>query len=175
MVSNPYAPPAARVADAPPAVHGLKRRRVIVMILFVIVTLGLYYPIWWFRRRPGLNRLDSPKKLALWPLILLTALFAVQFVLGLVAGGRPLAEVIGPGAASLYLLCRLAVGIVMIVQTFRAKDMIEDHATPEAEPGPLSVEAVRLSGLMTFFFSIFYLQWAINRYVVGTQAPTTIS
>lgn len=29
------------------------------------------------------------------------------------------------------------------------------------------VEQVQLSGLMTFFFSIFYLQWAINRYVVG--------
>ena len=29
------------------------------------------------------------------------------------------------------------------------------------------VEHVRLSGLMTFFFSIFYLQWAINRYIVG--------
>jgi hypothetical protein len=28
---------------------------------------------------------------------------------------------------------------------------------------------VKLSGLMTFFFSIFYLQWAINRYVVGAQ------
>jgi hypothetical protein len=28
-------------------------------------------------------------------------------------------------------------------------------------------QPVRLSGLMTFFFSIFYLQWAINRYVVA--------
>jgi uncharacterized membrane protein len=26
---------------------------------------------------------------------------------------------------------------------------------------------VKLSGLMTFFFSIFYLQWAINRYVIA--------
>jgi len=29
------------------------------------------------------------------------------------------------------------------------------------------VEPVQLSGLMTFFFSIFYLQWAINKYVGG--------
>lgn len=170
MEPNPYAPPAARVADAPPSVHGLKRRRVLVMILFVIVTLGLYYPIWWFRRRPGLNRLNSPNKLAIWPLILLAALFAVQFVLGLVSGARPVEDVIGSDAALFLLVCRLAVGIVMIVQTFKVKDMIEDHAAPEAESGPLSVEPVRLSGLMTFFFSIFYLQWAINRFVVGTQS-----
>ena len=32
------------------------------------------------------------------------------------------------------------------------------------------VAQVQLSGLMTFFFSIFYLQWAINRYVVGTPS-----
>jgi hypothetical protein len=28
---------------------------------------------------------------------------------------------------------------------------------------------VKLSGLMTFFFSIFYLQYAINKYVVGAR------
>ena len=46
--------------------------------------------------------------------------------------------------------------------------MIEDHATPESDSGPMFVERVELSGVMTFFFSIFYLQWAINRYVAGT-------
>lgn len=93
MDPNPYAPPEAKVADPLPDSHGLKQRRVIVMIVF------------------------------------------------------------------------------MIIQTFRVKDMIEDHAEPETESGPMFVEHVKLSGLMTFFFSIFYLQWAINRYVVaGTQS-----
>jgi len=158
------------VVDAPPASYGLKRRRVLVMILFMIVTLGLYYPVWWFRRRPGLNRLNSPTKLAAWPLILLAALFAIQFVVGLVSGASPVEDVIGTNAALFLLLCRLGVGIVMIVQTFRVKDIIEDHASPDAEGGPMFVEQVRLSGLLTFFFSIFYLQWAINRYVVGPES-----
>lgn len=47
------------------------------------------------------------------------------------------------------------------------KDMVEEHAAPDPDSAPMSVEHVKLSGLMTFFFSIFYLQWAINRYVVG--------
>ena len=59
MEVNPYAPPQAKVADPPPNSHGLKRRSVLVMVVFTIISFGLYYPIWWFRRRQGLNRLNS--------------------------------------------------------------------------------------------------------------------
>jgi hypothetical protein len=170
MERNPYAPPQASVADPPPASHGLKRRRVIVMILFAIVTFGLYFLAWWFRRRPGLNRLNSPRKLALWPLLLAVSLYAIQFGVAFVAGATPVEEVIGTGPALLIALFQLAVAIVMIIQTFKVKDMIEDHAAPEVASGPMLGEHVNLSGFMTFFFSIFYLQWAINRYVVETQS-----
>jgi len=169
MEANPYAPPQAAVADLPANTHGLKQRRVIVMIVFMLISFGLYYPIWWFRRRAGLNRLNSPKKLAAWPLMLLLALFVTQVGLGLVAGATPVEQVIGDGAALLVSLFQLGVGIVMIIQAFKVKDMIEDHATPEGDSGPF-IERVELSGLATFFLSVFYLQWAINRYVAGTQS-----
>jgi hypothetical protein len=171
MQVNPYAPPEAQVADAPRDSHGLKRRSVLLMIVFMIISFGFYYLFWWFRRRPGLNRLNSPNKLALWPLLLLTGVYAVQFGLGLVAGATARAQeaVIGEGGFLALLAVRLAVGILIIVQTFKVKDMIEDHAAPEPESAPIFAEQVALSGLMTFFFSIFYLQWAINRYVVGPR------
>jgi hypothetical protein len=168
METNPYAAPKARVADPEPDSHGLKRRSVLLMIVFMIITLGLYYPAWWFRRRPGLNRLNSPKKLAIWPLLIMIVLFAINFSIGLVEGLAPGTQVLGPGARSMHSVIQIAVGIVMILQGFRIKEMIEDHATPDAHSGPMFAERVQLSGLMTFFFSIFYLQWAINRYVVGT-------
>jgi len=57
----------------------------------------------------------------------------------------------------------------MLIQSFWVKDMIEEHASPDSTSGPMFVEQVQLSGLMTFFFSIFYMQWAINRYVVGDR------
>ena len=169
METNPYAPPKAKVADPLPDSHGLKRRSVLMMIVFMFITLGLYYVAWWFRRRPGLNRLDSPRKLALWPLLLFAALFAIQFGLGIVAGLNPDEPTVGSGVEQMVAIYQLAVGIVMIIQTFRVKDMIEDHAAPEAHSGPMFAEHVKLSGLMTFFFSIFYLQWAINRYVRGRR------
>jgi hypothetical protein len=162
--SNPYAPPKTRVADGA-EVPGLKRRSVWMMILFVFITLGLYYLIWFFRRRAGLNRLSSPKKLPLWPLLSVLALWAVQFTVGVVAGEKPTEEVLGAGGAGALVLAQLAVGITMIVQCFRIKDMIEDHAAPEPDRA-MFAERVELSWVMTFFFSIFYLQWAINRYIV---------
>ena len=168
MENNPFAPPKARVADVEPDTHGLKRRGLLMMILFTIITLGVYYPIWWFRRRPGLNRLNSPQKLAIWPLVLFATLFAIQLVHGFLQGLTGDDQVLGAGPAAFISLFQLVVGIVMIIQSFKVKSIIEDHATPEPESAPMFVEHVKLSGIMTFFFSIFYLQWAINRHVVGS-------
>ena len=168
MQTNPYAPPKAPVADPEPNTHGLKRRSVLVMVVFTIITFGLYYLAWWFRRRRGLNRLNSEAKLPLWPLLLMLALYVSQFFLGLFADVgdnqvvREQVEVFG-------VIFQLLVGIVMLVMTFRVKNMIEDHAEPDADSGAMFVEHVKLSGLMTFFFSIYYLQWAINRHVIGPR------
>jgi len=169
MESNPYAPPTARVVDHLPGTHGLKYRSLWLMIVFFVISLGVYYLIWFFRRRPGLNRLDSPRKLPMWPLLLTAAYLGVQFVLGLVAGftSTPVPDLIGPVGSGVQTLLQLVVGVTMLIQCFHIKDIIQDHATPPPDPDQRFVEQVQLSGLMTFFFSIFYLQWAINKYVVG--------
>jgi len=167
MESNPYAPPKAHVADSEPDTHGLKYCSLWLMIVFLLVSFGLYYLIWFFRRRPGLNRLDSPRKLAMWPLLLAVAFFGAQFVVGLVAGSEPVPDVIGPVGNAVLTLFQLVVGITLVIQCFAIKDIIQDHATPPPDPDQRFVEHVQLSGVMTFFFSIFYLQWAINKYVVG--------
>jgi hypothetical protein len=169
MQTNPYAPPQAVVADPEPTSHGLKRRGLLLMVVLTIVTLGFYYLVWWFRRRPGLNRLNSPRKLAIWPLLVFTAQFVLQFGLGFLEGAAPELEVIGEGGKAFVTLFQVAVGILMIVQAFKIKNIIEDHAEV-AQSESMFVEPVQLSGLMTFFFSIYYLQWAINRYVAEPQS-----
>ncbi len=167
MESNPYAPPTAHVADPRLDAHGLKRRRLWVMAVFVVISLGVYYPIWFLRRRAGLNRLDSPHKLPVWPPLLNVAVVGVQFVLALVAGSEPVPDVIGPVGSGLLSLLQLTVVITMIIHCFRIRDIILDHVTLPPGPDGRSAQQVKLSGVMTFFFSIFYLQWAINKYVVG--------
>jgi len=166
---NPYAPPAAHVAS-PAGDTGLKRRSVWLMVLFVIITFGVYYPIWFFRRRNGINRLDSPRKLAMWPLVVFAAYFVVAFLIGVMSGASEEGS-FGSEAGLVFRLVELAVGILMIVQCFVIKDIIEDHAQgPDDAPREeMFRPAVQLSGLATFFLSIFYLQYAINKYVIDAR------
>ena len=164
--TNPYAPPKARVADHESTTHGLKRRSVVVMILFVILSLGIYYLVWWFRRRPGFNRLNSERKLPIWPLLTLVALWVFNLVMGFAQSASDRE----PGTPEVLLsFFQMMVGITMIVYTFWAKETIEDHVAPDPDSGPAFGTQVKLSGIMTFFFSIFYLQWAINKYVIDGQ------
>jgi Domain of unknown function (DUF4234) len=175
MDANPYAPPKAAVADAP-APTGLKRRRVITMIAFVFLTLGIYYMVWFFRRRTALNQLNSPRKLQLWPLLAFTGDFVLEMGFTIAAGDETIEVAFGPAVAMLVLFVRLAVGIVMIWQCFIIKDIIEDHIAPaDAGLQPMFVERVKLSGLATFFFSIFYLQYAINRHIVGRSGEDRLA
>jgi len=168
MDTNPYAPPKAAVGDAP-VVPILKRRSVIVMIIFTIVTLGIYYVVWFFRRRGGLNRLNSPRKLQLWPLLVLTAYFAMAFAIGVASGDQPTEAVLGD-AAKLLTLTDLLIGILMVWQCFIIKDILEDHLTPEDDGSrAMFTERVQLSGFMTFIFGIYYMQHVINRHIASTR------
>lgn len=170
METNPYAPPKAVVADVASA--GLKRRSVILMIVLSIVTFGVYYPIWFLRRRGALNRLDSPRKLRMWPFVVFIIWFVFQFILGIAAGSAPRGQGIGEGASLFLNLVQLAVGILMVVQSFFTKDILEDHLAGPGDhvPSLLSVDTVKLSVAMTFLFQVFYLQYVINRYIVGANS-----
>ena len=170
MDTNPYAPPKAAVADL--SSTGLKRRSVLLMIVFTVVTFGLYYPIWFLRRRDALNGLDSPRKLQAWPFVVVIAWFILQVIIGAASASETPEETFGEGAVLLLNVVQLAVGILMLVQSFVAKDILEDHlAGPDDQVASgLLAEGVKLSGLMTFFFQCFYLQYVINRYIAGSRA-----
>ena len=103
----------------------------------------------------------------MWPLLLAAAIYGMLFALGLMQGADPSQDVIGPVSNNVITLLQLGAGITTIIQCFRIRDIIQDHATPPPDPDQRFVEQVQLSGVMTFIFSIFYLQWAINKYVVG--------
>jgi hypothetical protein len=164
------------IADETPVAQlnrptALKRRSVALMIALTVISLGFYYPIWFLRRRTALNSLDSPRKLDAWPFVLFLAYWIALFALSIAAGGKPLAAAAGEGVATLLSLVRLGVGIVMLVQCFFIKDILEDHlAGPEdtLSSGLLS-DRVQLSAPLTFLFQIFYLQYVINRHVLRAQ------
>jgi hypothetical protein len=165
--ANPYAPPTAAVAD--PSRVLLQKRSVVLMIVLTILTVGFYLPIWFLRRREALNQLDSPRKLQVWPFAAVIAVMTADLFVNV------LILVQGPGAVSpevalIIALARLGFAINLIVQCFKTKDILEDHlAGPADGMGTLFTERVKLSGLMTFFFQPLYLQYIINRDIVGRE------
>jgi hypothetical protein len=138
------------------------------MILFTIVTSGLYVPMWFLRRRAGLNRLNSDRKLRAYPFvgvfILLFIVFAVAFIVGFTRD-----ETLVPSAEALTSLVKVAMTVILVVQAFFVKEILEDHLTDELKatpiPGTNFGAAQKVSTILTFFLGIFYLQYVINRQV----------
>ena len=163
--ANPYAPPTAAVAD--PSRVLLQQRSVILMIVLTLLTVGFYFPIWFLRRREALNQLDSPRKLQVWPFAALIAVMTADlFVNVLIAVQGP--DAVSPEVVFILGLARLGFGINLVIQSFKTKDILEDHlAGPADGMGTMFTERVKLSGLMTFFFQPLYLQYIINRDIVG--------
>jgi len=160
MDGNPYAPPTAAVADLAPV--GLERRGILVMIALTLVTLGLYYPIWFLRRLDALNDLHSRMKLPRWPFVVALAAFVVELIVD-VADGLGGGSLIGRGPATFLTVVRLAFSLLLLLHCYLVKDILEDHLATFGK-------SVKLSRAMIFFFQIYYLQYVINRDVVGSSA-----
>ena len=150
----------------------LKRRNILLMILFTVATLGVYFPIWYLRRRAALNALDSPRKVPLWPFLVVIAHIGVSFILGVTEAS------LAPGEARFsdslgFTLMQLGVTVLVVWQNFRVKDIIEDHLTnPDAGMPLLMQQSVSLSGVLTFILGMFYLQHAINQHLEAlTRTP----
>src|SRR5262245_53689085 len=141
----------------------LHKRGIVVMILLTLITLGFYLGVWFLRRRKALNQLDSPRKLSLWPFITLIGIQALNLIWSVGTASRK------PDLIDAVLgLSRLAIGVVILIQCFFVKDILEDHlAGPDdVVPTGFGQTRVQLSSLLTFFFTIFYLQYVINTKVL---------
>ena len=99
------------------------------------------------------------------------AWFVFQVIVGAAAESASPEETLGAGTVLLLNLVQLAVAILMLVQSFVTKEILEDHLAGPGDqiPRGLLSGAVQLSGVMTFFFGIVYLQYVINRYIAGSK------
>lgn len=169
-MTNPYAPPAAPVADVESPLIGLRRRSVVMAIVLTIVTFGLYYPIWFIRRWRALNQLDSPRKLQVWPSVFHLITLIINLLVGIVSGEAPPAAVIGAEADLTIRFATLAGGLLVLWQCFITKDILQDHLAGDGDASMFSARP-QLSGLATFFFQILYLQHVINRDILARPRP----
>jgi hypothetical protein len=148
----------------------VKKTPVILMIIFDFLTLGIYSCCWFLIRRESLNTISKFKKLGKTPFILCILLSVIGIVI-LVSSGilEGLCEATGDlGYASLALMLDgvnrvmdIVIGITLLVQSFKVKSMLESHLSRN-EDG-INPFAISLSGVGTFFFRNYYLQYRINK------------
>ncbi len=119
-----------------------------LVLLFGLVTLGLFFLVWIFIQSRWVRRID-PRSNA-------TALLAVYLVLTilgqLTAGGEE-----EGGAAILGSVLVLAGAIASIIAMFSMRRSMLDYYN-QVEPIGL-----KLSGILTFFLNVFYLQHHMTR------------
>jgi hypothetical protein len=129
-----------------------------VFLLFIIccVTCGLFVPIWFFMRRRWLNILTQDQKLgAGMPAgALALDLFAWLLVFAsLVFADEGVVTMMGYGINAFAFVS----GLLVLGAAFKTRAIIDWHYNYTREMG------ISVSGVATFFFTILYLQYVINR------------
>jgi hypothetical protein len=153
---------------------------VLLMLLLAVVTLGISIPVWFLRREKAFNALRSKVKmtaaLPVVALVVLVAAYGAELFAGVLAGlGAPgLGNLVGLGAGFL----RLAHFALILLLSFRVRDVLQEHLRARAADYggstsmSLQAQGYSVSGILTFFFSAFYLQSKINDcYRELTSAP----
>jgi hypothetical protein len=154
-----YASPAPSGGPMPPAMHW-------ALVLVISIFCGFFALIWIFVQASFVKKLDPNNKSIM--------MFIISFVVGI--GGMIVMMIVGVGlggaaasmgsssalaALPLMILINLVVGLLpavfAIIGVFgMRRSLLNYYNTVE----PIGL---RLSGVMTFFFAIFYFQYHFNR------------
>jgi hypothetical protein len=137
------------------------------IIIWSIISGGIYQPIWFLRRRKALNSLHSSEKVGVGGLIVALIGFVASVCIptagSFIWGSSVQAEnALGP----IHPLILSISGIIMVVQCFKVRRIMLDHLMPRDEG--MFAASIRfqyddlLSRMGTFFLGIYYLQYKIN-------------
>ncbi len=137
----------------------LEKASVVKVLVLTLITGGLYAAFWFLRRLNALNSLASPFKLnqGVFGFVIAGCLvnIAIVFYVAFSEG------TISPGLAKSLLdtsdVLGLVIQLVVLFQTFKVRRILMDHFNEHLR------RDVKFSWILTFLFSIFYLQYKINR------------
>jgi hypothetical protein len=142
-----YTPAAVSQYPPPPNLHWA------LVLLLTFVTCGLFAFIWLLVEGLWLRKVKPDSKSFVYLMIMIGVLVAIV-ILGIAQVGE--AGATGRGDAGLRgIAALLNIGylVIRLVTVFSMRSDIEDHFNT-AEPIGLS-----LSGVMTFFFAVYYFQY----------------
>jgi hypothetical protein len=157
-----------------------RKKSVFLLILFTIITLGIYPYIWYIKRVEEFNNLRTSTKakkgIAIFSLILLIVLLLTNFTLNIyialsspqTASGFseiPLEFLIFSGA---ILLLSILLAVTTLLMAFRYRKILNQTLENKQT-------FVKLSSLFTFFFHFLYLQYEINRIIQDKEEDKRIA
>lgn len=141
--------------------YGLVQGNIALMILFSILTIGIYAPAWYLTRIHTFNSLETNTRLKKGILIIVIILLALVIITSFMAG---VAEGTGDlsaadGFTSMSNVFTLAAWIILLFNAFRLRKMLADHFNDHLGTG------THFSKVATFFLHIYYLQYKINKLI----------
>ena len=146
-------PEQALLAAGRNRIHEFTKQSVLLLLLFGVITLGIYLLVWVYRQVKVINRLLPQQAISQPFLYAFTALYIGYYLTGV-------AELIYGETPELWAIEKpldLAGNIIFLVMVFKIRNRL--NIIVRAQPGG----AFWLSALLTFFFNIFYIQYKINR------------
>lgn len=129
-----------------------------VVVILCFVTLGIYVPIWYLIQRRALNELASIRKIGVGMPIVALVLFCISTMMMPLQMLEILAddEVGAKGIEMMENLINMGGSVLVLITAFNVRRILDDHFHLYLDL------PVQLSGIATFFFTIFYLQYKIN-------------
>lgn len=160
---NPLsAPPVVQesVGGVPQSGQELKKVSVILIIFLTVITAGIYYPAWFLTRRNAINSLQSKEKLNSGVFVFAIVVFSISLLLAFISGASEgLGEMdTAKGLDAFSRILDLVAGITLLVQCFKVRRIFNEHFNVHLK------RDIQFSRVATFFFSIYYLQYKVNRF-----------
>lgn len=158
---DPVRPAVETLGSIPRDYDRLKKVPVIFVIFFALLTLSIYIPVWFLMRRSALNAMQSREKIGRMFFIFVIVLYSIDGILYLVSTTLPWGIypdlMLGMAVYKIYLCIHLIIGIMIIYQGFKVRQIILDHAQS------CYGYTMKFNRFLTFFFVIYYLQFKINQ------------
>lgn len=153
-----------------------KEKSIILLVIFSIITLGIYNVFWYSRRRPEFSNLETKKKL---PKFLTTIYLIITFAA--VLSGLVFTLSLSPEKMGTFYQNASTLQTIMLI-VFLAGSILQFVLSlflAFISRGIIN-EAIKfnkntqktISGILTFIFGVFYLQYEINRVVNDTEGES---
>ncbi|MCX4027891.1 DUF4234 domain-containing protein [Endozoicomonas sp. SM1973] len=130
------------------------------VFLLSVITFGIYYYIWMYKRTVVINRICD-RKIAPWLSNTVISLFIVNTLLSFYVGA--VGETVDPAVDLVSLVMTVAATILGLVWIYAIRNRL--HEVGNIAKG----SKYWIGGILTFFFTSIYLQYKINQVIDDSQ------